>query len=785
MKNSALKNHIFFHLFFIALLFVFYPSLFLAKAAPLTGDHWEQHYPWASLLSQSLKQWKLPFWTSRIHCGFPIAAESQIAIFYLPHLILYFFLPFKWAYSWMNLIHFWFAGWGTYLYCRKMKLSQAGSILSSVIFVFGAAFGGAYYNMTSLKTIAWFPLGLYLFERIYQERSWKAALGLGISIALSFVAGYLQMAAYTWLIFLFYVFNRITWIRDPDIPLPKVFLQLALSMVIAGVLMFPQIYLTYQLSLQSNRLGLTEDYAYIGSLSPLAWVSFFIPTAQYIFRGNNLYCGLFTLLLIITSLVNPAKESSKLRRLWVTLTILAALLALGRWSPLYAALIKVTHFYSFRFPAKFLGFICFGFSILAGIGLEKILLRLAEGKNSFQAEAKVYFFSFLGFFAVALSFWLLLRWGGDHLAEWGNWYIRTFIYGKAGHEHSLNDYLARIPEQLQSFAHLYNPHDRENQVTLALLFFGFLSSWYFYRKPYWSKRLLVFGFLFLFGDLYSFAWIDVKQDFSTYQKAYLVFNSVTQRLIRENKEGKVGKLYSYRKLFEALPVIPSSNILLDISEIGAYSPLVMKRYYNSIGLLGDVNDSNIATSPDPAFVYAHLSLLNALDVTHILSTQALDNPSLILLDKNELHKNYLYQLNLPSQKAFLVNHVTLVQSWDELQKKLMAPGFTPKTELLLEESESKLIPFQIQNDIAQGTIEVVKENDENSTWMVKTSGPVFFVRPEMMYPGWKAKINGAEIRLYTAYGLFQSIFLPKAGQYQIQFSYHPFESLLNWEKARA
>src|SRR6185369_5748721 len=76
-------------------LFIFYPGLFLFKAAPLTGDHLEQHYPWAMLLADSLKHFRLPFWTPYIHAGFPIAAESQIAIFYLPHLLLYFFLPFK------------------------------------------------------------------------------------------------------------------------------------------------------------------------------------------------------------------------------------------------------------------------------------------------------------------------------------------------------------------------------------------------------------------------------------------------------------------------------------------------------------------------------------------------------------------------------------------------------------------------------------------------------------------------------------------------------------------
>jgi len=65
----------------LGLLFAFLSDLFLVKAAPLTGDHLEQHYPWAFQLAQSLKEFKLPFWTPLIQCGFPLVAESQVGAF--------------------------------------------------------------------------------------------------------------------------------------------------------------------------------------------------------------------------------------------------------------------------------------------------------------------------------------------------------------------------------------------------------------------------------------------------------------------------------------------------------------------------------------------------------------------------------------------------------------------------------------------------------------------------------------------------------------------------------
>ena len=257
----------------LGLLFAFYPELFLVKAAPLTGDHLEQHYPWAYLLAQSVKEFKLPFWTPLIHCGFPLVAESQVGAFYLPNLILYFSLPFHVAYSYMNLIHWFIAGWGTYLYAKHMKLGAMPSFVAAVIFVFGSAYGGAYYNMTSLKTICWFPLVLYFLERYLEKRRWRFLAGMAILIGQSLVAGYLQMAVLTWLIFGTYALLRIFIFPENSIPWTKKALTLGALAVVAAValiLAFPQIYLTFQLAMLSNRTGLEEGYAYLGSMSPMA-----------------------------------------------------------------------------------------------------------------------------------------------------------------------------------------------------------------------------------------------------------------------------------------------------------------------------------------------------------------------------------------------------------------------------------------------------------------------------------------------------------------------------------
>src|SRR3989338_8595876 len=137
------KNKDFFPLcIFTLLLVVFIPELWIAKSGSIIADHLIQHYPWSFLLWKNLQAHTVPFWTSAVQAGFPIAAESQIGVFYLPNLLLGLLLPFHWAYSYTNILHFWVAGLGTYFYCRKIDLNPEPALMSAVLFVLGAGYGG-------------------------------------------------------------------------------------------------------------------------------------------------------------------------------------------------------------------------------------------------------------------------------------------------------------------------------------------------------------------------------------------------------------------------------------------------------------------------------------------------------------------------------------------------------------------------------------------------------------------------------------------------------------------
>lgn len=761
----------------LGLLGLFFPDLFLVRSAPLIGDSLEQHYPWALQLAHSLKSFKLPFWTPFVQCGFPLVAESQIGAFYLPNLFLLGLLPFRAAYSYMNLLHWFIAGWGTYAYARQMKLESMAAFVAAVVFVFGGAYGGAYYNMTSLKTICWFPVALYFFERYLDGGKKRFLLGMALVIGQSLVAGYLQMAVLTWLIFAAYLFLRIFLFPENPAPVAKKTLTLAaltVTALSALLIALPQIYLTFQLAMISNRAGLEEGYAYVGSMSPIVFGTLIIPKLSLIMRGNNLYAGSFALFLVIFSFCSPDIRKSKVFKLWSVMALLALLLALGRWSPLYIALIKLTKFYAFRFPAKFIGFICFGIAMLSAAGFQS----LWQG-SAVQAVVKkalqIYLAIMAGFVGLMVSGNLLLTAGRDFAMKLGEFYVMRFVYAKPGHAHSLEAYLERVRSYPDYALQYISLNDPVNIWMVAMFCFCAVLLAVFLWKKSLAKFLLCVGVFFLTIDLYAASYLDIQLDLASYGEAS-TSSPVLNRLIRERAAGRVGRVYGFCAAGRRLPLIPSQNMLYRIEDIGVYSPLVSKRYNESIGLLGNVNDSNTQQFPSLDFALQRLPLLNFLNVSHVVSSEPVAHAGLKLVEQNSRPPSYLYEIANGFQPAFFVGQAEVAEDWEALRSRLMTPGFDPRKILLLEKEEFKKIPpFDPGIPVdPPSTFRLKKRRADFEEWQIETAQAGFFVVPETFYVGWKAVVNGQPAPLLKADGLFRAIRIGGPGSYKLQFWYKPF-----------
>lgn len=766
----------------LALLGLFYPALFLVQAAPLIGDSLQQHYPWAFQLAQSLKDFKFPFWTPFIQCGFPLVAESQIGAFYLPNLILYGLLPFQLAYSYMNLFHWFIAGWGTYLYSRQLRIESLPSFIAALVFVFGAAYGGAYYNMTSLKTICWFPVGLYFLERYLEKQKWYFLFITAFVMSQSLVAGYLQVAILTWLMFAAYAFLRVNFFSDYSARWTQKILTSAVLLLWAGVgILFasPQIYLTFQQAILSNRAELEEGYAYLGSMSPLVFTTLIFPKISLILRSNNLYAGSFVLFLVLFAFFSQEIRKSKIFKIWVAMAILALLLALGQWSPLYVAIIKLTKFYSFRFPLKFIGFVSFGIAMLSAIGFQ----TLCQGRGT-QLAARVAFRAYLaivGFFIVLMICGnLLLTAGKDAAIKIGEFYVLWFIYNKPGHPHSLETYFERIkdfPDHALRFISLSDP---ANLWTIAIFSFCAILLSAFISKKITTKLFLYAGISLLVIDLYFASHFDIQLDLAPYNQV-LKPSVVIHALEVEKSNQNLGRIYSFYSEEKRTPLIPSQNMLYGFEDIGVYSPLVSRRYFESIGFLGNVNDSNYQNFPSLEFVLQRLPLLSFLNVSHIISSESIQHTNLNLIVQDDESKSFLYRNSMARERAYFISHVDAVDNWSDLRKKLMAPFFDPKKVLLLEKEELEKIgkhDSEIPSD-SSATIQLQKRREGFEEWKIETKQAGFLVIPQTFFPGWTATVNSVPVPILKAFGLFRAIWINGLGRYRVEFQYTPFSPLFS------
>ena len=397
----------------------------------------------------------------------------------------------------------------------------------------------------------------------------------------SLVAGYLQVAALSLFIFGVYAVMRL-WIEiQTQAKKARAFARWAApAMIFAllGVLLaLPQILLTFQMAIESNRTGTSEAYAYVGSLSPLALFTLLLPNLQGLFRGNCLYGGFFAFFCVLAA-SKQGEKNGVFFKVWAVLSIFCLLLALGQWSPLYVGLIKLTHFYSFRTPAKFLIFFNFSLAMLAAIGFQKLWLSCENEKGRMWIRWKgtqfiVTLGLISGFIFIAKYALIFQR---DYLTSLGEWVLRETLYGRAGHPHSWDVYQTKLQEMLAFADDVFSFKYRWTVWITGVFACG--VAWGIWLKK--TKRLrgaLIAGFFLLAADLYGFSYADLRSDFSEYAQVEPQ-NKTIKTLMKARSQNTLGRIYGLRIGDQVPSLIPSVNMLYAIEDVGSYSPLVSSRY---------------------------------------------------------------------------------------------------------------------------------------------------------------------------------------------------------------
>ncbi|MBD3379122.1 MAG: hypothetical protein GF408_01505 [Candidatus Omnitrophica bacterium] len=722
-----MKKHAGFFIFFLGVIILFLGKLITLDHGFLAADYGAQHYPWALEYSRALKSLSFPFWTRYIHSGFPLMAEGQIGGFYPLNIVMFFLLPFRAAYNYSTVLHFALAGISMYFYARRTGAGQWGGSLSALLFCFGSAYAGCFYNVPALKVLSWFPLVLLLFEKYISARKVRYLWFAGVILGMQFLAGAFQFAAYSLLFSLLYMAYRY---RMEGRGVYRCIPPFLLFAVTGGVMFLPQFILTSRLARLSVRSGMTLDFALWGSFSPLGFLGTVFPSwAGYL--GRQLYISVFGLLFFIFACFFTGREK-RLRPL-IMMAAVSLFMALGRFNPLYVLLVRHTGAYVFRGPARAIFFAVFSMSVLAGFGFSKMSSVEAAGER--KRAVKV-FLGWVGLtgasFAAARFFLSVFR---EQVISFGNWWVRRFVYGKPHHRYDLETYLDKVKSLYSAVLEHMSPADPFIAVSWALIGLSFALGFYLLRRPLKGRAAKAMVTAAILADLLVYG--SYGMGFGGNILSFDVLDPGEPGLLSRLKEEKeLFRVMPYGAYSDELPrwITPNRNMVYGIDSIAVYSPLSNKSYKRELSGLEVVDDSMGLEDPRPGALEKNAGVLRSLNTRYILSPVELDEPFLKRVYPRS--DTFVYELE----------------------------GYLPRFYFA--------DTLEAEAGVEAGAVTVRDYRSGYAALTVDAPREGFVVFSENPYPGWKARIDGSGASVISCPPV-QAVSVP-AGRHEIEFFYDPF-----------
>ena len=132
---------------------------------PVGGDPDRMYRPLKTELTRALRKGHLPEWSDRFGTGLPLIAESHIAAYYPPNLVLYRVLDISTAYRLSMWGHSLALTAATYFYARCLGVLPWGAALSALAFTF-CGFQAIHSSHEPFYCLLpYLPLALALAER--------------------------------------------------------------------------------------------------------------------------------------------------------------------------------------------------------------------------------------------------------------------------------------------------------------------------------------------------------------------------------------------------------------------------------------------------------------------------------------------------------------------------------------------------------------------------------------------------------------------------------------------
>jgi len=416
----------------VGLAALFFNRLAFSNLVLARGDTFLYFYPYWQAAAAALRAGRVPLWNPDIFMGAPFLANSQAGFFYPLNWPLWLLFRAPYAVSATIVLHVVIAGAGAYLAGRRtLALARPAALLGAALFALGGYLTAQVEHVNQLQGLAWLPwlfvaVGLlkkeettdYADSTDFQNgKSVESVKSVGSSflgpvtavgglLALQLLAGHTQTAFISGVAVAVWVLADLRGLRRPVKPW-RALLILAGGAALAAVLAAVQLLPTLELAgLSSRQGGLPINEVLSFSWQPLHLTRALLPAYDApLFSEYVAFLPLTGLALAVVGAWRWRHDAAV--RPWLILIIVALVLALGRFTPVYHLLGRLPGFDLFRVPARWLAPAALGVALLAGLGWQRVAEFVAGERPAAVARREL----IAPLLAAAVLIGLLVVWG--------------------------------------------------------------------------------------------------------------------------------------------------------------------------------------------------------------------------------------------------------------------------------------------------------------------------------------------------------------------------------------
>jgi hypothetical protein len=703
---------------------------------------------------------RLPVWDPHQLCGFPLLAGVQVATFYPPtwlHLVL------SDAVFWTGItwLHLALAGVFTDAWLRRgLGVARGGALVGALLFAMSGyvithLFAG---HVNYVWAYPWGPFALWRLERWLAAPTLRRAVLLALPLPFMVLAGLPQLAFASGLVLVARCADFALRGDDAFARRMRVLAGAALAIGVGMLLTAPQVLPTIELIGQTQRVAVNaSDFVNSYALPRENLLTFLAPAlfgdgASRPYWGLWLpweicgYVGIVGLLLAGLGAASRHRQA----RFWLGAGVLALLIALGPFTPVFAifhALVPGASF--FRAPGRYLYVFVLAAAALASFGAQVLLEADARGRQLARRAASAALLVAALLLATALVGWAL----GSDSSAW------RAIVEHADRARAASRTLgggAALPTADPAFR--ASSLDGAHRALLAAAGWaaasgGVLLAWALDRLR--GRVALAVLAILLIADLAAFDRRYVR----AIELADLEFAPQTAALLARRNDPAF-------RLTSTVVADAGRAHAAGLAHSGGYDAMLLGRYADLLNTLEDQPLEQpvvVATVGHPHPIAALMGVKQWL-----VPSGSLADPDLKLV-RTLADGRDLLESRAALPRLFMAQRSVVRPDVRERLAILRDPAWDPRAVVVLE--DAALHEEDFGSDATRDAVIDVRTYGTGE-YRADVDAPRggFLVLAEAWFPGWRVEVDGREAPLLRADHLFQGVRL-EPGRHQVRFVY--------------